>query len=115
MMASIGTSRIPMMRRVVPGPIESYQAAEKRPSAALSSSFVVAAPEGASLLRISGALHLAIFEQPDKKSLFSEILDEFLPDPDADENEQKEFGRSHLGQSCTEGTTRLLTGVFYLI
>ena len=42
-----------------------YQAAEKHPSAALPSSFVVAAyAKYASLLRISGALHLGIFEQP---------------------------------------------------
>jgi hypothetical protein len=41
-----------------------WQAAEKRPSAALPSSFVIAAyVKYASFLRISGALHLSIFEQ----------------------------------------------------
>jgi hypothetical protein len=45
------------------------QADEKRPSAAFSSSFVAAAYiQYASLLRISDALHLGIFDQPVKMS-----------------------------------------------
>jgi hypothetical protein len=44
-----------------------YQAAEKHPSAALPSFFGVAAyNKYTSLLRMSGALHLGIFEQPEK-------------------------------------------------
>jgi hypothetical protein len=54
----------------------SCQAVEKRPSAALllpaSRSFVVAAYiKYASLLRISGALHLGIFEQPERNHFSS--------------------------------------------
>jgi hypothetical protein len=42
-----------------------YQAVEKRPSAAFPSSFAVQRTRKyASRLRISGALHLDIFEQP---------------------------------------------------
>jgi hypothetical protein len=46
---------------------ENYQADEKRPSAALPSSLVNAVPSRyAFFLRISGALHLDIFDQPQK-------------------------------------------------
>jgi hypothetical protein len=46
-----------------------YQAVEKRPSAALRSSFVTAAyGKYASFLMIVRALHLDIFEQPAKKT-----------------------------------------------
>ena len=61
------------------GGLRILQAAEKRPSAALPSSFVVAAySEYASLLRISGALHLGIFEQPAKSFLFQKPKSKML-------------------------------------
>jgi hypothetical protein len=52
-----------------------YQAAEKRPSAAFRSSFVVAAYLQVRLTsQDSGALHLGIFEQPMRNHLFSNLL-----------------------------------------
>jgi hypothetical protein len=55
--------------------VEPLQAVEKRPSAAFPSSFVVAAyVQHASLLRISGALHLGIFDQPERNEFFNTLL-----------------------------------------
>jgi hypothetical protein len=55
-----------------PGVIFSCQTAEKRPSAAFLSSFVVAEYiQYTSLLRISRALHLGIFERPLGNNLFN--------------------------------------------
>ena len=57
-----------------------HQVAEKRPSAAFPSSFVVATYiKYDSLLKTSGALHLGIFEQPDKNGFFSKLLDHKNP------------------------------------
>jgi hypothetical protein len=55
--------------------ITSYQPAEKRPSAAFPSSFVVAAYNQVRLIPqgYSGALHLGIFEQPGKNYFFSNL------------------------------------------
>jgi len=51
------------------------QVAEKRPSAALPSSFVVAAYFTVRLTpQDSGALHLGIFEQPANRNLFSTLI-----------------------------------------
>jgi hypothetical protein len=51
------------------------QAAEKRPSAAFPSSFVVAAYIQVRLTpKISGALHLGIFDQPKKIGFFSMLM-----------------------------------------
>jgi hypothetical protein len=48
------------------------QAVEKRPSAAFPLSFAAQrTSKYASRLRISGALHLSIFEQPSKKDFFN--------------------------------------------
>jgi hypothetical protein len=53
----------------------NWQAAEKRPSAAFPSSFVVAAYVQVRLTsQDSGALHLRIFEQPGKVYFFSKLL-----------------------------------------
>jgi hypothetical protein len=56
-------------------PMTSYQPAEKRPSAAFPSSFVVAAYNQVRLIPqgYSGALHLGIFEQPAKNEFFSNL------------------------------------------
>ena len=65
--------------------MKNWQAAEKRPSAAFPSSFVVAAYSAkyASIdislgLRISGALHLGIFEQPVENDFFGKLLELIL-------------------------------------
>jgi hypothetical protein len=62
--------------------IKSQQAVEKRPSAAFPSSFPVSKHGAgllqrtfkyASLLRISAALHLGIFNQPEKNEFFNRL------------------------------------------
>jgi len=55
--------------------VNSFQAVEKRPSAAFPSSFVAATYiKYDSLLRTSEALHLVIFEQPVQNHFFNNLF-----------------------------------------
>jgi len=54
----------------------------------------------ASLLRISGALHLALFEQPGKDNFFSSPLDP---------KERNVYGRDKISKECDYPNCFLLT------